>query len=314
MIYKICEKSPSHDLLNDFYSEFVKYSNTDSKRLGIVLTPHHIVQLMIKLLDVGEDDIFLDLCSGTGSFPLEALKYNPKKIIACEYQNKLYTLLKCNMILRDLDLVENDIIKGDCFDNKFKATKSAINPPYGMKDKKELDFILKQLESIDGLACAIIPCSKLTKSKIRNKLFSVCKILKIIICNNKLFYPTASVKTCIILIKKEEHKLKEQKIMCMNFENDGFVMKRGSGRVKKLEPSITEEEIIITPNDETWISYSIESHINKGELILRMLELEAVNKKLVLKNQKQQELEDTVYKDFLIQDLFAITKKTIKKI
>ncbi len=65
-----------------------------------------------------------------------------------------------------------DVIKGDCFEHEFKATKSAINPPYGMKDKRELDFVLKQLESLPegGAACAIIPKSKLNSNAQNNKL------------------------------------------------------------------------------------------------------------------------------------------------
>jgi hypothetical protein len=41
----------------------VTYSNTDSKSLGIVLTPPHIVELMVKLLDINDNDIVLDLCT-----------------------------------------------------------------------------------------------------------------------------------------------------------------------------------------------------------------------------------------------------------
>ncbi|MDZ7867929.1 MAG: N-6 DNA methylase [Rheinheimera sp.] len=132
------------DLLNQFYSEFVKYSNTDGKSLGIVLTPDHIVKLMVKLLNIKSNDIVLDLCTGTGSFILEALKYKPLKVIGCEYQNKLYTLLKCNMIIRNIPENKYEIILNDCFNEEFRCTKSIINPPYSMKDKKELEFILKQ--------------------------------------------------------------------------------------------------------------------------------------------------------------------------
>ena len=171
MVKDIYEKNPSTDLLNKFYSEFVSYNNSDGKTLGIILTPPHIITLMIKILEINETDIFLDLCSGTGSFPLESIKYNPIEIIACEYQTKLYNLLKCNMLLRDIDLDYHYIVKGDCFEYEFKATKSAINPPYSMKDKKELDFVIEQLNSVNvgGLVSAIIPCSKLNSNKQNKK-------------------------------------------------------------------------------------------------------------------------------------------------
>ena len=111
---------------------------------------------MIELLEINKNDVFIDLCSGTGSFPIESLKYNPKKIIACEYQKKLYDLLRLNSILRNDKI---NCINNDCFNENFeKCKKSAINPPYGKKNKNELEFILRQLEIIEenGLISAII--------------------------------------------------------------------------------------------------------------------------------------------------------------
>ena len=278
MIYKIYKNTPSNDLLNEFYSEFVKYNNTDGKSLGIVLTPDHITKLMIELLDIQKDDIFLDLCSGTGSFPLEALNYNPKKIIACEYQNKLYTLLKCNMILRNVSLVENDIIKGDCFNNEFKATKSAINPPYGMKDKKELDFVIKQLDSVEegGLVCAIIPKSKLNSNtqnnKLKKKIMAVAQVKTIINCNPKLFYPSASVECCIILLEKKKAP-KSYKIQLIDYSNDGMEIQIHSGMVKTDSFDECYAKVI--------------NHIN-GEFELKLTEdwSYLVNKKIILEDYK----------------------------
>ena len=73
-VYDVIQNSQG-DILNKFYSEFCRYQNTDSKSLGIVLTPHHIVELMIKLLNIQSNESFIDLCSGTGSFGKEACKY-----------------------------------------------------------------------------------------------------------------------------------------------------------------------------------------------------------------------------------------------
>jgi predicted RNA methylase len=319
MIKNIYDQNPSMDLLNQFYSEFVKYSNTDSKSLGIVLTPDHIVKLMIKLLDINHKDTFLDLCTGTGSFPLEALRYNPESIIACEYQTKLYGLLKCNMILREVDLGKNDIIHGDCFEYDFKATKSAINPPYGMKDKRELDFVLKQLESVkeNGLVCAIVPCSCLSNSNNRNLLFDKTIIKKIVICNNDLFYPNAGVKTCIILLKKQTHTLIEQEIILDNFEQDGFQIQRNKGRINVNNEVHVEQFIKITKDNETWLHYDIEHPIDKLSLHLKLLETEYNTKKLnYLKLQDQNEdaaMPITNFKAFKISELFDILKKPKKK-
>ena len=56
MISKIYKKNPSIDLLNEFYNEFVKYNNTDGKKLGIVLTPSHIVSLMTDILKINKNE------------------------------------------------------------------------------------------------------------------------------------------------------------------------------------------------------------------------------------------------------------------
>ena len=321
MIKKIYDASPSVDLLNLFYNEFVKYGNTDGKSLGIVLTPEHIVKIMIKMLDIKPYDTFLDLCAGTGSFILEALNYKPEHIIACEYQTKLYGLLKCNMILRNVSDEKSDIIQGDCFEYNFKANKSAINPPYGMKDKRELDFILKQIDSVEeeGLICAIIPCSCLAKSIDRNILFKKTIIIKIVICNNDLFYPNAGVKTCIILAKKKTHKLIKQSIIIDNFENDGFEIQRTKGRVYTSNGFHDIMETVIKESDETWMRFKIEHKLEKKDLVLKMMEIEYNTRRLEYLSSITGGVESSimtpppVIKSFKISDLFYILKKPRNK-
>ncbi len=238
MIYEIYEKEPTIDLLNEFYSEFVKYNNSDGKKLGIVLTPSHIVKLMCELLEINNNDIVLDLCTGTGSYLLEAYKYKPKQLIGCEFQNKLYALLKCNTILRDINNI--NLIKGNCFENEFKATKSIINPPYGQTNENIYKFILKQIESIHdgGLACAIIPRSKLTNNKNNDKykkeLMQQAIIKSIVICRNTLFYPYASVDSAIILIQKNKNG-HAGNTNIVDYSDDGFESKINHGFIKTDE-------------------------------------------------------------------------------
>ena len=312
MVKIIYKENITNDLLNIFYNEFVKYNNTDSKSLGIVLTPDHIVKLMIELLDINNTDIFLDLCCDTGSFSLDVIKKNPKQIINCEYQNKLFTLMKCNMILRDIDLENNKLIKDNCFNQTFKATKSAINPPYGMKDKKELDFVIKQLDSIcdGGLICAIIPCSNFKKSNNRDILFEKSTVIKIIKCNENLFYPNAGVKTCIVLLKKKVQKIpKPYNILLDNYENDGFEIKRSNGRIKTNNGNYISDIIEISYKDLCWLNYTVHKKININNLKKKILEIEYHNNLLSL-DHINKICEDNIYfKTFKISDLFHIIKK-----
>jgi predicted RNA methylase len=323
MIFKIYKKNPSIDLLNEFYSEFVKYNNSDGKKLGIVLTPPYIVTLMTEMLNINENDIVLDLCTGTGSFLLEAHKYKPKMLIGCEYQNKLYALLKCNMILRNIN--NCNLIKGDCFKQEFKATKSLINPPYGMKDKKELDFIIKQLESLEegGECCAIIPVGKISNSKANNKykeeLMKIADIKSIIICKKDLFYPYASVQCCILHLHKTQNKKYMTNII--NFENDGFIVEMNKGVIKTEQFDILKDQLIqkLKLQKHNKLNIDDDWHIEKTELILdirhankqlKLMELEEeYNKKrnIILSNNLHDYFDilinETTYK---IQDLFNI--------
>lgn len=315
-IKNILDKNLKTDILNSFYSEFVKYSNTDGKTLGIVLTPEHIVKLMIKLLCINSNDTFLDLCSGTGSFLCESYCYSPKKIIGCEYQKKLFDLLRINSFLRNNKF---NCINKDCFENKFEnITKTAINPPYGMKDKTELDFIQKQLDSLEenGLAIAIIPISKLNFSEKRQNITNIAKIKTIILCNENLFYPNASVKVCIILLEKNKngHNFEKDKVKFVDFRKDGFVIKRTFGLVKSEQEEYKEKEIIIS-NDNNWVQIDIDFEyptifsIEKYSLFLDY------QKKLVNLQENNTIIElDQSLKNKSIEELFEIIKKPQEKI
>lgn len=320
----IYEENPNNDLLNYFYSEFVKYQNTDSKSLGIVLTPDYIVKLMIELLQLNENDIFIDLCSGTGSFPIEALKYNPKKVIACEYQKKLYELLKINSILRNNKI---ECINNDCFLEKFqKCTKSAINPPYGMKDKNELEFIIKQLEIIEenGLITAIIPIGCLSDNKKNEKykkeLLKIGNIKCIINLNKDIFYPTANVKCCIIMIQKTQ--IKTETIM-LNYEEDETEIIKHTGKIKKkefekkykklIEQYYKKECYFYLKETDEWNFYTynkkIEYKINMKELQLKKLENEYINNKLRLLKETD-DIYININKSINIKDIIDINKST----
>jgi predicted RNA methylase len=271
---------------------------------------------MIKLLSIDNDDVYLDLCSGTGSFLCESYLYSPKKIIGCEYQKKLFELLRINSFLRNNVFT---CINKDCFENKFEnITKTAINPPYGMKDKTELDFILKQLESLEenGLAVSIIPISKLNLSDKRQILTKKAKIKQIIICNENLFYPNASVKVCILLLQKNKngHNFKKDKIKFIDYRKDGFSIKRGFGLIKSNQEEYKEKEIFIS-DDNNWIQIDINFEyptvysMKKYELFLNyqkeLLKLEEDNTVIELKKE---------LKNKTIDELFDIIKKPQEKI
>ena len=322
------------DLLNVFYTEFVRYNNTDSKSLGIVLTPPYIVQLMVKLLNIQPNDVVLDLCTGTGSFIWEAMAatIKPKQIIGCEYQNKLFGLLKCNKILRNLADDQCALYNDDCFKIKFDgATKSIINPPYGMRDKSVMDFILKQIKSVDdgGLVISIIPISNLKKSTaIRKTISDSAKILTIIKCSEKIFHPTSSVKTCILLLKKSDQgHQKTDLTKIIDYTEDGFEVKRGKGRCKTEYYETRYKYLMENINNIKSNQYKINLDgdwtqienttpmVALDPLVLKkqVLEIDYQTAVLNLNNTIIKSPDAKTYKKFKITDLFDIVKKPTEK-
>jgi len=236
-VISIVEVNPSVDMLNRFYSEFVKYNNKDGKRLGIVLTPDYIVSLMIDMLEIEKDDVFLDLCTATGSFPLKALERGCKKAYACEFQNKLHTLLRVNLILREIPQSRCETFKEDCFRLVFTATKSAINPPYAQK-QNELTFVMKQLQSVvnGGLVVAVIPSTTINNTKFlkdKRELLNIATPLTVINLNKDVFYPYAAVQCSIILLKKTPYN--NEDVLFLNYEDDGYTIEKHKGRVQQKD-------------------------------------------------------------------------------
>ncbi len=326
LIKEINKNNTSIDLLNKFYSEFAKYNNSDGKSLGIVLTPHHIVRLMTEILNINSNDIVLDLCAGTGSFLLEAYKYGPKKIIGCEYQHKLYMLFKCNIIIKNI--TNYVLIKGNCFEHTFRSTKSIINPPYGTKQNSELEFIIKQLESLedDGECCAIIPIGKVLNNKSNNRykkiILSMAILKYIIICRESIFYPNASVGCVIVHFKKVSFIPENHLTGIIDYRNDGFIPKTGNGYIKmdnfeEIYTNIINEIKIpiitkVLKYDDDWYNtFIIENNkINLKQLKLSKLELDYIDSKFNAMNISSDSDDNEIeYKEYRLDYLFEILKK-----
>ena len=129
-------KSFGKDILNLFYNEFLRYDKNNEGKLGIVLTPHDIIDLMIKELDIKETDKVLDFCTGSGSFLLEASKYT-NNLYGCENNDERYALAKCNFILNNLDY--DNLKYNSCFNEPYlnEFDKIIINPPFKCKSYDE---------------------------------------------------------------------------------------------------------------------------------------------------------------------------------
>jgi type I restriction-modification system DNA methylase subunit len=242
------------DALGVFYHEFIKYSGGDGQGLGIVLTPQHLTEFMVDLVDIGKNDRVVDICCGSGSFLITAMTKMFKQatnfnefeeikkhgLYGIDFDPELYTLAIANMIIRKDG--KSNIHYGDCFNpdivkkiKSVKPTVGLINPPYSQKDTPELQFVDHLLNILDtgGKAAVVVPmsCAIGTKYKEwRQKLFKNHTLKAVFSMPDDIFYPHGT-NVCVMLW--EAHKPHNPMIPTYFGYNkdDGFIKRKKLGRV-----------------------------------------------------------------------------------
>jgi hypothetical protein len=274
------------DILKDFYEEFMKWDKNNESSLGIVLTPHDIVQIMVNNLHIQESDSILDCCTGTGSFLLESGKLT-KKLFGCENNEERYALAKCNFILNNYDI--SHLYHNNCFDQYFEQVdKVILNPPFnvnsdddskmddilGWRDfKKEQKFVLYLLQHLkeNGIGCFIIPRNNFNNSTkasqlFKQKLMKNFTILKIINCNSKVFAPVASVECTICVVQKKIIKDYETEII--DYSDDGFIIK-DKFRIKNKKANIKNYKKILKLEDDWNYQIQVSNDIDIYQLLIQ---------------------------------------------
>ncbi len=243
----------TEDALSIFYHEFIKYSATDGKGLGIVLTPKHLTDFMCKLGEINKQSKVVDICCGSGSFLVTAMglmckNANASEIIeikknglyGVELDTDLYTLAITNMIIRKDG--KSNIVCGDCFSaeiaNSLKnkhLSLGLINPPYSQEDKCELEFVEQLLNVLEprGLAVAVVPmsCAIGTKFKdVRERLFKYHTLKAVFSMPDDIFYPTG-VNVCVMLWEAHKSHDSTKPTFFGYCKDDGFVKRKKMGRI-----------------------------------------------------------------------------------
>ena len=255
------------DILKQFYNEFMIYDKNNDSACGIVLTPHDIVELMVKSLNIKKGESVADFCTGTGSFLVEASKYT-NNLIGCENGEERYALAKCNFILKDLSI--EHLYFNNCFNQQFESYDHIIlNPPFSCnssdngeiedlygwrKLKNEQKFVIYQLQYLKdgGIGCCIIPRSNFNNSTSKSNNFKKilldnCQIIKIINCNSKVFAPAANVECTICVFKKCKSKDNETEII--DYSDDGYTVKKNI-RLKTSEPNPKSYKTVLKLNED----------------------------------------------------------------
>lgn len=250
-----------YDILGQLYIEFLRYANSD-KGLGIVLTPPHITDFFAELAAVNKNSIVYDNCTGTGGFLISAMNkmikdakddlvaiknIKEKQLIGVEYSSRIFALACSNMYIHQDG--KTNIIPGDCFDNnvtekvkKFMPTIGFLNPPYKSdkkKDIEELAYVLNNLECLGfgGTCVAIVPmqCALAQRGKVfelKQKLLEKHTLEAVLSMPNELFFNSkVGVISCVMVITAHKPHRKNKKTYFGYYKNDGFVKRKGKGRI-----------------------------------------------------------------------------------
>ena len=341
-------KSFNGDILKLFYNEFLKYSCDSEGKVGVVLTPDDIVELMVKELNIKNGESLMDCCTGTGSFLLKAYRlYKDLKLIGCENEYIRYSLVKINFILNNIDY--SDLYYNDCFKQTFPMTDHIIlNPPFSTnqssEDEKtnhnsERKFCLYQLDFLKegGTGCWIFPRSNFNNSMkkfndFKKEILENCQVLKIINCNPNLF-GTKAKSECAIIVFKKCKKDEQYETEIIDYSDDGYGYEDGI-RIKKKEGSIKSYKEILKYNSNwnfTPFKYA-DFYTNVKGMFFDRKQYEYLKKFKKLRNNDcysdivdimKQQIEDTEYiekikvkewKKLKITDYFEIVKIESKKI
>ena len=261
-IFEAVVNNSAEDYLGRFYGEFISYSGGDGQSLGVVLTPRHIAELFCDLVDLRPDDIVFDPCCGTGSFLIAAMSrmlnaaddfqrknIKQKQIHGIEAREDMFSIATTNMILRGDG--QSNLICGDFFSydtDKLQldncATVGMMNPPYSQAKNaatahlSELRFINHLLNSIirGGRVAVIVPVSAMI-GKTRDDKVIKGDILRrhtlegVISLNKNTFYSIGTVP-CIAIFTAGEPHPKSKLVKFINFEDDGFEVKKHVGLVE----------------------------------------------------------------------------------
>ena len=169
----------------------------------IYTTPIDLIHLILKELDMNQNDNFIDFCAGSGAFCLDAL-------LNVKCKNVFYNDISFgwSSLVAPLGLVFPNfrIFNTNCFKlndklyNKF--TKIAINPSFDtINDLIEFIQLGQNLLIKNGLMSVIVPKNQISKIKPEG-----LRIKKIINVNNKCY--NINTEFSIMIFKKCDSEIK----------------------------------------------------------------------------------------------------------
>ena len=279
-----------YDILGQFYSEFIRYANGDRK-LGLVLTPSHIAELFIDIVDLNKDDILYDNCCGTAGFLIKGMKelfslagndstkkeeIKNNQLFGFEPRPDMFTYACSNMMMRGDG--KSNIYQGDCLVEKNKKkmknnkpTVGLLNPPYAT-NIPELEFVYSNLECLvnNGRCVAIVPFSSVLDDSGSNyqwkkKLLEKHTLEAVFSVPTDVFYPIGVV-TAIVVFKAHNPHPKNYETYFGYWRNDGFIKKKHLGRIDSGNWDVIKKDWLYNFKNKKEIAYhSIMKEINADD-------------------------------------------------
>ncbi len=205
------------------------------------LRNRNVIERIARALNIGNDDIVVEIGAGTGALTEELIKRKPKKLIAIELDPKLYEYLKEKFSeYKNFKVIQGDAKKIDFkkFGNKLKI---AGNLPYNVSTA----IIRNLLNSIENIDSAVLMTQKEVAdrfikkkgkdygylSALINVFFSIKKLFDV---PPSAFYPPPKVNSTVFMIKPKGFTMKKSKLK--SFEN--FLKEAFSNRRKKLKNNL----------------------------------------------------------------------------
>lgn len=271
--------SQGDDLLNLFFTTFNKYVGKADKNQAF--TPTHITDFMCEITNINEKSRVLDPTCGSGSFLVQAMSkmlhkagnneelrksIKKRQIFGIEREDKAFGLATTNMLIHEDG--KTNVIKASCFEQTEWIRKNDINvvlmnPPFnGQKmpkdcpitSKKNTDatkgfyFVKYIADTVNkGLLATILPlqCAIGTDSAIAKYKKDMLKnhtLKAVFSMNDEIFYPGASVNTCVMLFELGVPHNSERPTFFGYYKDDGFIKKKNRGRIEKKDWNITKKE------------------------------------------------------------------------
>lgn len=325
-VFNPFKNEEKQDILGRAYKIFLSRAGKAENK-NIILTPDHIKELMIKLARLNSNDVFLDTCTGSGGFLMEAMEVmigqchgdenkiksiKEKQLIGFELDPVLFALACSNMFLHGdgksnilfrsslLDLTESKDKKVFEYIKGLKPTKVVINPPYESDGsikftKQAIDFL-----ETNGKLITVMPTNTLIKNQggITDEILKIAKLDFVIKMPDNLFSEQErGVNTSIFGFTKTPQDKKDD-VLFYELNDDGFVSVQHKGKLDVHKKWVKIEEGVLDSvlNLKEVPDFSTKKKIYTDEGVLQCAGILKVGKSMA------------GYKLVKVKDLFDISK------